>query len=47
MVEDDFGEGFAIEGQSDPPIREEGADPVAEGWGEAKETEDMDKAVDV
>jgi len=29
MVEDDFGEGFVIEGQCDPPICEEGADPVA------------------
>jgi len=47
MVEDDFREGFAIKGQCDPTIREEGADPVTEGWGETKDAEDVYKAVNV
>jgi len=29
MIKDDLREGFAIEGQRDPSICEEGADPVA------------------
>jgi len=47
MVQDDFREGFAIEGQGDPTIRKEGADPVAKGWGEPEGAENVHKAVNV
>jgi len=47
MVEDDFWEGFAIKGQCDPSIREEGADPVTERWGETEDAEDVYKVVNV
>jgi len=33
MVEDNFREGLAVKGQSDPSVREEGTDPVAERRG--------------
>jgi len=47
MVEDDFGEGFAIKGQCDPSIREERPDPVAERRGEAQKSEHVDQAADM
>jgi len=47
MVEDDFRERFAIKGQRDPSIREEGADPVAERRGKSEDAEDVHEAVHV
>jgi len=47
VVEDDLREWFTIEGQSDPAIRKERADPVAQGWGKTQEAKDMDQAADV
>ena len=47
MVEDDFGEGFTIEGQCDLLICEKRVDPVAQGWSKAKEVEDVDQAIDM
>jgi len=47
VVQDDFRERFAIEGKSDPLIREEGANPITQGVGEAKEGENVDQAADM
>ena len=47
MVKDDFGEGLAVERQRDPPIGEEGTDPVAQGGGEAEESEDVNQLIDM
>ena len=47
MVEDDFGEGFAIKGQCDLSICEERPDPVAERQGEAQKSEHMDQVADM
>jgi len=47
VVKDNLWEGFAVEGQRDPTIREERVDPIAKVWGETEDAEDMHKAVDV
>ena len=47
MVEDNLREGFAIEGQRDPAIREEGPDPVAQRQGKTQDAEDVDQAADM
>jgi len=47
VVQNDLGEGLAIEGEGDAAIREERAHPFAQFRGEAEECENMNKAVDV
>ena len=47
MVEYHFREGFAVKGQRDPTIREEGPDPITQRGGEPEDAEDVDQVVDM
>ena len=47
MIQDDFGEGLAIESEGDASICKERMHPVTEGGGEAEKSKDMNKAANV
>ena len=47
MVQDDFREGFAVKGEGNPPVSEEGVNPCTQLGCEAEDGEDVNQAVDM